>query len=110
MSRMIVNQIKDKENVILAGDTNVLPNTETINNLEKYLKNVFKDELTTTFNMKIKTPFVKEAHYFSEEHLKGFAKAVVDMIFVSPNLKVVEHYQPKVDVSDHYPLAIVLEV
>ena len=55
MSRTILDRIKGKRNVILAGDFNVKPNTKTINNIEKVLINVFKDELKTTFNMKRKT-------------------------------------------------------
>ena len=36
MSRTILDRIKGKRNVILAGDFNVKPNTKTINNIEKY--------------------------------------------------------------------------
>src|SRR3989344_1282049 len=74
MSQMIVDKIKGEKNVILAGDFNVRPETETIRNIEKYLKNVFKDELKSTFNMKRK----KDG---------GYATSVVDMIFVSPKTK-----------------------
>lgn len=97
MSRMIIEQIKEKGNVILAGDMNVQPDTKTINNIERYLTNVFKDELTTTFNMK------QKAH-------NGFAKAVVDMVFISSNIQVVNHYCPQVDVSDHFPLVCILNI
>jgi len=91
MSKIIVEQIKDKENVILAGDFNLQPKTKTIKNIEKYLVNVFKNELKTTFNMKHK-------------NLGGYATAVVDMIFVSRNIEIVDHYCPQVDISDHLPL------
>lgn len=91
MSKTILNQIKGKKNVILAGDFNVKPNTRTINNIEKVLKNVFKDELKTTFNMKRKTN-------------PGYATAVVDMIFISKNIEVISHDCPQVDISDHLPL------
>ncbi|MBI4225951.1 endonuclease/exonuclease/phosphatase family protein [Candidatus Roizmanbacteria bacterium] len=97
MSRLITDEIKDKQNVIMGGDFNCRPNTQTINNIEKYLVNVFKNELKTTFNMKHKTN-------------GGYATAVVDMIFISPDIKVVNHYCPKVDVSDHFPLVAVLNV
>jgi endonuclease/exonuclease/phosphatase family metal-dependent hydrolase len=97
MSKTIINEIKGKENVILAGDFNIKPHTQTIANIEKELKNVFKDELTSTFNMKHKTN-------------PGYASAVVDMIFVSPNMKVMNHYCPQVDVSDHFPLVIHVEI
>lgn len=97
MSEAIINEIKDKENVILAGDFNLQPSTETIRNIEKYLINVFKDELTTTFNMKRKDE-------------NGYSTAVVDMIFVSPNIKILERFCPKVDISDHLPLVCSLEI
>lgn len=91
MSRTILDQVKGKKNVILAGDFNVKPNTKTINNIEKVLINVFKDELKTTFNMKRKTN-------------PGYAAAAVDMIFISKNIEVINHDCPQVDISDHLPL------
>jgi endonuclease/exonuclease/phosphatase family metal-dependent hydrolase len=97
MSKIIVDSIQNKENVILAGDFNLQPDTQTIKNIEKYLTNVFKNELVTTFNMKRKDN-------------PDYGKVVVDMIFVSRNIKVVEHYCPKVNVSDHLPLVSVLEI
>ncbi|MEK7533959.1 MAG: endonuclease/exonuclease/phosphatase family protein [Patescibacteria group bacterium] len=97
MSETIVNKIKDKENVVLAGDFNIQPNTKTIQNIEHHLKNVFKDELATTFNMTRKIN-------------GGYAKAVVDMVFVSKNIKVQEHFCPNVDISDHLPLVCTLEL
>ncbi len=96
MSRIILNQIKG-ENVILVGDFNVKPNTKTINNIEKVLKNVFKDELKTTFNMKRKTN-------------PGYATAVVDMIFISKNIEIVNHACPRVDISDHLPLVCTFNI
>lgn len=97
MSRIIVNEIKNKENVILGGDFNLKPNTRTIKNIEEQLQNVFKNELVSTFNMKHK-------------ELPGYATAVVDMIFVSRHFKVVNHYMPDADVSDHMPLIAEIEV
>lgn len=91
MSKIIINEIKNKDNVILAGDFNVLPTTKTIKNIENYLHNVFHGKLTSTFNPKRKKK-------------GGYATAVVDMIFVSKNLKVLNHYCPAVDISDHLPL------
>ncbi|NMC35774.1 endonuclease/exonuclease/phosphatase family protein [Candidatus Beckwithbacteria bacterium] len=97
MSAKIVKQIKDKDPVILAGDFNVKPNTKTIGNIEKQLSNVFKNKLTSTFNMKRKSN-------------PGYATAVVDMIFVSPTIKVLDHYCLQVDISDHLPLVAELEI
>ena len=97
MSQTIVKNVQDKELVILAGDFNLQPSTRTIGNIEKHLRNVFADELQTTFNMKRKTH-------------PGYAAAVVDMIFVSKSFRTLDHYCPQVDVSDHLPLVCILEV
>ncbi|MBU0618989.1 endonuclease/exonuclease/phosphatase family protein [Patescibacteria group bacterium] len=97
MSRTIIQHVKDKSRVILAGDFNTRSSTRTIKNIEGDLTNVFKDGLKTSFNMKRKTN-------------PGYGQAVVDLIFVSPDIKVVDHYCPQVDVSDHLPLVCILEV
>lgn len=99
MSEIIANEIKDKQNVILAGDFNLRPNTKTIQNIEKKLVNIFKDELKTTFNIKRKAKF-----------MEGYSKAVVDMIFTSTSMHIIDHYCPEVDISDHLPLVILFEI
>jgi endonuclease/exonuclease/phosphatase family metal-dependent hydrolase len=97
MGNLIVSKIKDKDNVILAGDFNTWPDTKSMKKIENYLKNVFRDGQKTSFNMKRKTN-------------PGYAAAVVDMVFVSPNIKVLDHKCPNVDVSDHLPLVCAFEV
>ncbi len=97
MSQKIIRAIANKKNLILTGDFNINEGTQSIANIEKRLRSVFKGELTSTFNMKHKTD-------------PGYSRAVVDMIFVSPTIKVVEHSCPLVDVSDHLPLIIKFEV
>lgn len=97
MSELIVKEIKNIPNVILSGDFNMTAHTQSINAVEKHLKNIFKDELKSSFNMRQKTE-------------GGYAVAVVDMILVSQNIKVIDHYCLDVDVSDHLPLVTVLEV
>lgn len=97
MSKIIVDEIKNKENVILAGDFNVQRHTKTIGNIEKHLQNVFKNELVSTFNMKHKL-------------LPTYATTVVDMIFVSKHFNVIGHNMPDVDISDHMSLVCELEV
>jgi endonuclease/exonuclease/phosphatase family metal-dependent hydrolase len=97
MSQKIIDQIQDKKYVILAGDFNLKPTTQTILNIEKYLKNVFKDELQSTFNMQRKDN-------------PGYATAVVDMLFVSEAIQVVAHECPQVDISDHLPLTATLAI
>jgi len=89
MARMIAKEIGDKKNVVLAGDFNVKEGTETVAVIENRLLNVFKGELKSSFNMKWKVN-------------PNFATAVVDMVFISQDIKV--------NVSDHRPLVAVLEV
>ncbi|MBI2029226.1 endonuclease/exonuclease/phosphatase family protein [Candidatus Gottesmanbacteria bacterium] len=96
MSDKIVNQIKEKKNTILTGDFNINPNTKTIENIERHLQNVFKGEFKSTFNMKYKTD-------------SGYATAVVDMVFISPNLKIIEKRSSLDDLSDHRPLIVSFE-
>lgn len=98
MSNIICEQIKNKQNVVLSGDFNVDEHTKTIENIEQYLINVFKNELKTTFNIKQKGT------------KGGFGSAVVDMIFVSKDTKVIEHHCPKVNISDHLPLVCTFDV
>lgn len=97
MGQTIIEKIKGKKNVIMAGDFNLSPNTRTVGNIQKYLISVFGERLTSTFNMKHKND-------------PGYAKAAVDMIFVSKNIKVIEKSCPQVDVSDHLPLVCLLEI
>ena len=97
MGETIISQIKDKTNVILAGDFNLFPTTQTVKNIEKHLKNIFANELKTTFNMRLKP------------HPGNYTTAVVDMIFVNKNIQVFKKYCPNVDVSDHLPLVCVLD-
>lgn len=98
MSQIITNEVKNKPYVILTGDFNTFPNTKTIANVEKYLRNVFKDELKTTFNLKRK------------QYPGNWSTSVVDMMFISKNINILEHYCPNVDVSDHLPLVCTIEI
>ncbi len=98
MSKVIVSKVKNEKLVILSGDFNVNEGTKSIENIEKYLSNIFKGERVTSFNMRRKPK------------KSGYGGAVVDFIFVSPDIKVLEHSQPDVDISDHFPLVAVLEI
>jgi endonuclease/exonuclease/phosphatase family metal-dependent hydrolase len=100
MGRKIIEAIRGKENVILAGDTNINPDTQTIADIthELGLKSVFGTSLQSTFNMERK------------EQPGNYAHSPVDMVFVSPELQIIEKEMPLVDVSDHYPLKVLLEV
>ncbi len=93
MSKLICKEIKGKSPFVLMGDFNVQPNTKTIDAIEAYGTNVFKGVLQSTFNM---------------EHKRnpGYATAVVDMIFASPDIQVTSKAAPEDDVSDHRPLLV----
>ncbi len=97
MGQVIADNVAGKSNVILSGDFNMDPNTQAMAQVEKYLTSVFKYNLPTTFNMKRKTN-------------PGYAEAAVDMFFVSPEIKVLNQACKQVDVSDHLPLVVELDV
>ncbi len=97
MGKTIVDSIQGYKNVILCGDFNVQEKTQTMELIDKHLTNIFKGELKTTFNMQQKT-------------FPGFATAVVDMIFTSPNIKTTEKSCPKVNITDHLPLLATFEM
>lgn len=100
MSKKIIQAIGDLSPVVLAGDLNVQEGTQTVLNIEKKLKNVFYRELKTSFNLQRKNLDVHP----------GFAEATVDMMFVSPDVKVLNKRVPQVDVSDHLPLFAEIEI
>jgi len=97
MRDKILLAIKGKSNIILAGDTNAQPTNEMWPPIEAQISSVFGTALKSTFNMKHKTN-------------PGYATARVDMIFVSPNIKVLEKQCHDADVSDHLPLTASLEI
>ncbi|MEP7167361.1 MAG: endonuclease/exonuclease/phosphatase family protein [Candidatus Woesebacteria bacterium] len=97
MSKLIVKEIKKKQPLVLMGDFNLKPETETIGNIEKQLTNVFKGEMVSSFNMEHKSN-------------PGYATAVVDMFFASKDIKIVAKSVPDDDVSDHKPLLVTIEI
>lgn len=97
MGEIIAREIAGKTPVILTGDFNVQENTQTTAKIEAHLKNVFQGELTTSFNLRHKED-------------PGFATAVVDMMFVSPDVTVKNHYASSANVSDHLALVGEFEI
>lgn len=99
MGQTIVDRMAGIQPAILCGDFNVNEGTETINRLGERLHNVFAaDRRTTSFNVSRKPPGT------------GYATAVVDFIFTTPDIKILSHRQPDVDVTDHLPLVVELEI
>src|SRR3990167_1337605 len=97
LGKTIAKHVARIEHTVLSGDFNMDPNIEATIYIEKHLESVFKNELTSTFNMKRKDR-------------PGYATAVADMIFTSPDIHVTNKACDLVDVSDHLPLRITFEI
>lgn len=98
---IIQSEIANYEYVIVAGDFNMQANTNCISQLSQNLQNVFAgDKLTTSFNVRRK----------NLSKFPGYATAVVDYVFVSKQMRIISKSQPQVDVSDHLPLQVKLEI
>lgn len=97
MRDAILTAVTGRRNVVLAGDTNAQPTNQLWQPVEQQLHSVFGQELPNTFNMRHKQNL-------------GYATARVDMIFTSPNIKVLQKRCHQVDISDHLPLSATLEI
>jgi endonuclease/exonuclease/phosphatase family metal-dependent hydrolase len=99
MCKTIADAARGKEHVLLAGDTNLKPTNPALKPVDKLLHSVFGHELTTSFNL----------HHKDLDKFPGYATAVVDLMYVSHDVQVLEHRCPEVDISDHLPLVAVVE-
>jgi endonuclease/exonuclease/phosphatase family metal-dependent hydrolase len=97
MSQVIRQNVQGKEKAILAGDSNAKPTNKAMRDIEDYMVRVFGDELKTTYNMRRKND-------------PGYATAACDVMYVSSDIKVVEKDCPDVDISDHLPLVVTLDI
>jgi endonuclease/exonuclease/phosphatase family metal-dependent hydrolase len=97
MAEKIIKATKDKPNVLLGGDTNAKPTNQAIKDIGQHLTSVFGNDLKSTFNMRRKDN-------------PGYATAAVDMLFVSPGIRIIDRQCPDVDISDHLPVVATLEV
>ncbi|MBP7700755.1 endonuclease/exonuclease/phosphatase family protein [Candidatus Woesebacteria bacterium] len=96
MGKVILNEIGNNQPLILAGDFNFNPDTKVVENISKTLESVFKTELVTSFNLARKD-LVKDP---------GYATAAVDMMFVSNDIEIISKSCLNVDISDHLPLVV----
>lgn len=96
--KIIADFVKGKKKVILAGDFNIQETSKTIGLIEKHLTNIFKNERKTSFNMKRKPKN------------SGYKEAIVDLVMISPDIKVTSHIQPDANISDHLPQVCEFEV
>jgi endonuclease/exonuclease/phosphatase family metal-dependent hydrolase len=97
MSDVIIKQIKNRSHIVLAGDTNATPKNRAISVVEQYVTSVFGNELKTSFNMRRKDN-------------PGYATACVDMMFTSNDIVIQQKSCPDVDISDHLPLVVTMEL
>lgn len=97
MGNKILDYITDMENVILGGDFNLNQYAKTIRSFGNHMVNVFEGERVSSFNMKYKNNPV-------------YAASVVDFIFTSPGIKVLDHYTSNLNVSDHQSQVVVLDL
>jgi endonuclease/exonuclease/phosphatase family metal-dependent hydrolase len=97
MAKAILAAVKDKPNVILGGDSNASQGNPLWQEIGRELKSVLDPAPASTFNMPRKS-------------LPGYATAAVDVLYVSPNIKVLSAEVPAVDVSDHLPIVVTLDI
>jgi endonuclease/exonuclease/phosphatase family metal-dependent hydrolase len=97
MSQVMIAETSGKPHVLLTGDSNAKPSNQAMRNLEAHLKPVFGDEIVSTFNMKRKDN-------------PGYATAAVDLMYTSPDIRIVSRACPQVDISDHLPLVVAFEL
>lgn len=97
MGKIIAREVAGKKPALLTGDFNVQEGTQTIAQVETHMKSVFKGQLKSSFNMRHKTK-------------PGFASAIVDMMFASPDVTIGKHYASDANVSDHLALVGEFEI
>jgi len=88
-----------KSPLLFSGDLNIDQNTAAIGRIEERLTSVFKNKLTTSFNM---------LHKAGKGG--GFATSVVDFVFASKDIKILDAYSSEENVSDHVPLVVKFEL
>lgn len=97
MGDTIAREVAGVRPALLMGDFNVEERTQTMQKITETMKNVFAGELTTSFNMQ-------------QKNGGGFATSVVDMMFVSPDIRVTNHRVATENISDHLALIAEFEV
>lgn len=111
---ILENLPEENKSTVLSGDFNLNENiypevegkpdlqkpnrSQCVAMLEERLVNVFKDERITSFNMNYK------------DKTTTYACAVVDLVFVSPDIKILSKSHSHKEVSDHTPQIVELEV
>jgi len=97
MGELIIEEAGGKPNVILGGDSNATAGNRLMRELGKDFKSAFSPAPKTTFNMRRKDN-------------PGYATAAVDIMYVSPSIEVLSAECPDIDISDHLPLVVNLQI
>ncbi len=99
MADAILEAVEEKSPLLFSGDLNIDQHTKAIARIEEKLTNVFKGKLQTSFNMLHKAD-------------KGgsFGTSVVDFVFASKDIKILNAYSSEENVSDHIPLIVEFEL
>lgn len=98
MGEIIAAQVAGKQPALLMGDFNAQEGTQSIGKIEQHMISIFKGEMKNSFNMKHKPTN------------SGYKDAIVDMMFISPDIKVINHTVSSADVSDHVALVAEFEI
>lgn len=98
MADVIAGHIAGKQPALLMGDFNVQEGGKTTDKIEEHMKSVFKGEMKTSFNLQQKDPN------------SGYATAIVDMMFASPDIQIKNHHVSDENISDHLGLVVEVEV
>lgn len=85
---------------IIVGDFNLLPNSESIQLMNKHFIN-----LNNKFNIKTTRPL-----FGGDKWYKDNKNQVIDYIFVSKDVKVNNYIVPNTSISDHLPLFLEYEI
>lgn len=94
-SKMIVEHIVSETTpVVVCGDFNLLPETQSVAMLEKHVKNLIKDFSITSTRNEVSWAKFSTKQYFA------------DYVFVSPNISVKSFEVPYNEVSDHLPMLL----
>lgn len=96
MAELILKEANTHSPLIAVGDFNINLGSKTIDTILTKLKTACGAEIKTTINPTYSKPEVPES--------------IVDFIFVTPEVKIIEATSPRVDISDHFPVFARLEI
>ena len=97
MVAAVMSETTDPGHYIIGGDTNAEADNPAMQPLETTFHNVFGRERTTSFNMRRTTN-------------PAYGHVAVDMFYISPGITVLSHASPDVDISDHLPMLLTVEL